>query len=246
MPIVILSLIAVWVVLILIFPPERKDLRIGMAVIEEQVEELPSISKRNFLVALVLLLTLIGFVILPSTLDVDLSLIALIGAVAMFMAGGLNWEDVESKIPWGIILLYGGAISIGIHLADSGGAKWLADLILNMTAGHVFISILLVILISKILTEFMSNTAAVSILLPIGYAVFTESDLPPEMGAMLVALSGGLGFMFLISTPGNLISFTSGYFNQRDLLKAGLVANIVTIIIILLVAYTYWKWIGVW
>jgi sodium-dependent dicarboxylate transporter 2/3/5 len=164
----------------------------------------------------------------------------------MFIAGGMKWEDVETKIPWGIILLYGGAISIGIHLANSGGAAWLAGQVLDITAGREFISILLVIIIAKVLTEFMSNTAAVSILLPLGYAVFTESGMPPEMGAMLVALSGGLGFMFLISTPGNLISFTSGYFNQRDLLKAGFIANLVTIFIIILVAYTYWKWIGVW
>ncbi|MEA3559821.1 MAG: anion permease, partial [Candidatus Thermoplasmatota archaeon] len=59
-------------------------------------------------------------------------------------------------------------------------------------------------------------------------------------------LSGGLAFMFLISTPGNLLSFSSGYFSQKDLVKAGIIANAVTIAVVLLVTYTYWKWIGVW
>jgi sodium-dependent dicarboxylate transporter 2/3/5 len=246
MPVVILSLIAVWIVLMLVFPPEIKDLKMASAIISSEVEDLPPVRGRNVIVVGVLFLIIASFVILPSMWDVELSLIALVGAVVIFLAGGMRWEDVESKIPWGIILLYGGAISIGIHMANSGAANWLAGQVMSLTGGHVFLSILLVILLSKLLTEFMSNTAAVSILLPIGYAVFTESGLPPEMGAMLVALSGGLAFMFLISTPGNLISFSSGYFNQRDLLKAGLIANIVTIGIILLVAYTYWKWIGVW
>jgi len=173
-------------------------------------------------------------------------LVALIGAVFMFIASGIQWKEVESRIPWGIILLYGGAISMGIHLADSGAALFLADRIVSITSGSVFLSILLIILITKVLTEFMSNTAAVSILLPIGFAVFSETGLPPEMGSMPVGLSGGLAFMFLISTPGNLISFSSGYFTQRDLLKVGSLANIATILIMLLISYTYWKWIGVW
>jgi sodium-dependent dicarboxylate transporter 2/3/5 len=170
----------------------------------------------------------------------------LIGGVIIFVIGGMKWEDVESKIPWGIILLYGGAISMGIHLASSGAAEWLSLEVLDLTSGNVFLSILIVVLLTKVLTEFMSNTAAVSILLPIGFAVFTSLGLPPEMGAMLVGLSGGLAFMFLISTPGNLISFSSGYFTQKDLLKAGLAANIVTMTAVMLTAYTYWKLIGVW
>ncbi|MGA1820772.1 MAG: SLC13 family permease [Thermoplasmatota archaeon] len=246
MPVVVLSLLAVWIVLIIVFPSEIKDLRKGKEIIEAEVEELPPVRGKHITVMAVLLVVVLGFILLPTFFDVELSLIALIGAVAIFMAGGMNWDDVENKIPWGIILLYGGAISIGIHMADSGAAHWLAEMLLDATGGHVFLSILLVVLLSKVLTEFMSNTAAVSILLPIGYAVFTETGLPPEMGSMLVALSGGLAFMFLISTPGNLISFSSGYFNQRDLLKAGIIANVVTMGIILLVTYTYWKWIGVW
>jgi sodium-dependent dicarboxylate transporter 2/3/5 len=246
MPVVVFSLIAVWLILIFVFPSEIKNLKKGRMIIQSEVDDLPPFQGKNILVVGVLFLIVVGFIVLPTLWDVELSLIALIGAVVIFMVGGMNWKDVENKIPWGIILLYGGAISIGIHLANSGGAGWLADQVLDLTAGNVFLSIVLIILLSKLLTEFMSNTAAVSILLPIGFAVFTSVGLPPEMGSMLVALSGGLAFMFLISTPGNLISFSSGYFDQKDLIKVGIIANLVTIGIILIVAYTYWKWIGVW
>ncbi len=246
LPLVFLSLILVWLVLIILFPPEIKDLRMGRSVIEEEVKGIPSITRRDFLITVSLLGVVLGFVILPSLLDVELAVIALIGGVAIFIVGGMKWEDVETKIPWGIILLYGGAISMGVHLAGSGAAEWLSLEVLDLTSGSVFLSIIIVVLLSKVMTEFMSNTAAVSILLPIGYAVFTSIGLPPEMGAMLVGLSGGLAFMFLISTPGNLISFSSGYFTQRDLIKAGVVANAVTIAAVIFIAYTYWKIIGVW
>ncbi len=246
LPIVLLSLLLVWIVLIVIFPPEIKDLRKGMAVIEEEVREVPKVRFKDVLIIVVLMFVVLCFVILPSFLEVDLAVIALIGGIAIFLVGGMRWEDVENKIPWGIILLYGGAISMGVHLANSGAAEWLSLEVLKLTSGSVFLSIIIVILLTKVLTEFMSNTAAVSILLPIGFAVFTSVGLPPEMGAMLVGLSGGLAFMFLISTPGNLISFSSGYFTQKDLLKAGIVANLVTMGVVMLIAYTYWKLIGVW
>lgn len=246
LPIVLLSLLLVWIVLIVIFPPEIKDLRKGMAVIEEEVREVPKVRLKDVLIIVVLMSVVLCFVILPSFLEVDLAVIALIGGIAIFLVGGMRWEDVENKIPWGIILLYGGAISMGVHLANSGAAEWLSLEVLKLTSGSVFLSILIVVILTKILTEFMSNTAAVSILLPIGFAVFTSVGLPPEMGAMLVGLSGGLAFMFLISTPGNLISFSSGYFTQKDLLKAGIAANLVTMGVVMLIAYTYWKLIGVW
>ncbi|MFW3147279.1 MAG: SLC13 family permease [Thermoplasmatota archaeon] len=246
MPIVILSLFAVWVVLIMIFPPERIDLKMSKRTIRQEVKELPRLGRRSWLIVVALVLLIVAFIMLPTFWDVEIALIALVGSIILFIMSGMRWDELEAKIPWGIILLYGGAISLGIHLANSGAAVWLAENILEATHGSILISLALLILLTKLLTEIMSNTAAVSILLPIGFAVFTELGLPPEMGAMLVAFSGGLAFMFLISTPGNLISFSSGYFSQKDLFKAGVLANLATIAVILLVAYTYWKMIGVW
>ncbi len=246
LPLVLLSILLVWGMLVLIFPPEMKRIKTIPQVLEDELGGLPPVTGRNLLVSLTLLLIIASFIILPSLFGVDLTLIALIGGVAIFLVGGMRWEDVESRIPWGIILLYGGAITLGVHLIESGGASFLADRIVDITGGSPFLSILLVVILTKLLTEFMSNTAAVSVLLPIGSAVFLAAGLPVEMGAMLVGLSGGLAFMFLISTPGNLISFTSGYFSQKDLLKAGLLVNLVTIAAVFLTAYTYWKLIGVW
>jgi len=245
-PIAVVSILLVWLTLILVFPPEIGSLEQGQELVRKEVEELEPPTITHSAITVVLLITIVCWMVLPQYFGVNLSVIALIGGIAMVMVGGIKWEDIEGKIPWGIILLYGGAISMGVHLADSGGAEWLADQLLSLTAGSVLVTLVLLVLLTKLLTEVMSNTAAVSILLPIAYGVSIGAGLPPELTCMLVGISGGLAFMFLISTPGNLISYSTGYFGQKDLIKVGFAANLITILVVLVMAYTYWKLLGVW
>lgn len=245
-PIVILSLIAVWLLLIIIWPPEIKDLSEGHRLIEEEVAKLPALSPPSIRIIVVLFLCIGMWIFLPHFTSLDLATIALVSGIIIFIAGNMRWKEIENHIPWGIVLFYGGAISLGIQLAESGAASWLADLILKLTTHSPLIVIIIIICLAKLLTEIMSNTAAVSILLPIAYGIAKSIGIPPIMTCMLVGLSGGLAFMFLISTPGNIIAYSTGYFGQRHLLKAGFYANIITVVVLLAVAFTFWKWIGVW
>jgi sodium-dependent dicarboxylate transporter 2/3/5 len=88
----------------------------------------------------------------------------------------------------------------------------------------------------------MSNTGAVAVLLPIGFAIAYElPGISPLLSAMIIALSGGLAFMLIIATPGNAITYSSGYFSTKDLLKAGGVANVACIIILFVIAIVYWR-----
>jgi sodium-dependent dicarboxylate transporter 2/3/5 len=87
----------------------------------------------------------------------------------------------------------------------------------------------------------MSNIGAVAILLPIGFAIATGIEgISPLLASMLIALSGGLAFMLVIATPGNAITYSSGYFSTRDLLKSGIIANIICIAVMFTVAVVYW------
>lgn len=246
LPIAILSIGAVWLILIKIFPTDVDTIDFGRDFVQKEIDHLNGINRNSVLILTILAVAILSWVILPFLIDVSISVIALIAGAAMFIGGRLKWEVVERRIPWGIVLLYGGAISMGIHLAETGAAVWLADRILSMTDGSVFLTILLLILITKILTELMSNTAAVSIVLPVAYGTAMSLDINPLITTMVVGLSGGLAFMFLISTPGNLISYSSGFFSQKDLMKAGIIANIITVLITLTMVFTLWKWFGVW
>ena len=90
------------------------------------------------------------------------------------------------------------------------------------------------------------TTAAVAMMLPIGAGFALELGLDPLLTSMLIGLAGGLAFMLVIATPGNAITYSAGYFNTKDLFKAGLLANLVCILVLFLIAITYWRLIGIW
>ena len=172
--------------------------------------------------------------------ELGLAVIALLGGALLFFTGSISWEDVEKRVPWGVILLYGGAITLGMSLKETGTAQWIVDLIIG-TGNHPYMILLALIVLTIVITNFISNTAAVAMLLPIGLAIASEiPDISPLLSSMTIALSGGLAFMLVIATPGNAITYSAGYFSTRDLLKGGVVANLACIGVIFAVAALYW------
>jgi len=168
--------------------------------------------------------------------------IALLGSSLLFITKTITWKDVEKKVPWGIILLYGGAITLGIGMQQTGAGGWIAQNLFTILSGNPYLVIFGLILFTIILTNVMSNTGAVAVLLPIGFAIANEiPSLSPLLSSMIIALSGGLAFVFIIATPGNAITYSAGYFTTKDLFKAGSIANIICVFIIFAIAIIYWK-----
>jgi len=168
--------------------------------------------------------------------------IALMGSMLLFFTGSLSWKDVEERVPWGIILLYGGAITLGVSMKETGAAGWITEGVVSVIGSNPYAIILVLILLTIVMTNFISNTAAVAMLLPIGFAIATEiPGVSPLFAAMAIALSGGLAFVLVIATPGNAITYSSGYFSVRDLLRAGVIANLACIGVLFVVAVVYWR-----
>ena len=242
MPVVFIALPLVWIVLNFSFPLKIKDIIPAKNEIQKQVEETGKMSKQELKVLGILILTIFLWIFATSEKYYSLAVIAVLGGVLLFITGTINWKDVEQRVPWGIILLYGGAITLGLGIQDQQAGEWIANGIFNMASDNLLIVIFAMILFTVLLTNIMSNMAAVAILLPIGFSVALKVDgLGPELASMIVALSGGLAFMFVISTPGNAITYSSGYFSTKDLLRAGVVANLICIVILFAVAIIYWK-----
>jgi sodium-dependent dicarboxylate transporter 2/3/5 len=176
---------------------------------------------------------------------VGLAVIAMAVAVMLFLTKSISWRDAEKKLPWSIIFLYGGAITIGKALSDTGGAKFLADNAIGIAGGSPYLMILIIILATKVLTELMSNAAATAVILPIALTTMQEINYPPMVAVFVVTLSSGLAFMLPISTPGNAIVYSSGYISIRDLLKAGFWLDLIGIIVFMTIGLAYWKLIGI-
>jgi sodium-dependent dicarboxylate transporter 2/3/5 len=240
MPIVIISLPLVWLVLQFAFPIELKDITRAKNEIQKQVSIAGKISKKETLVFLILIATVLMWVFLSHNIYFGLAVVAIFGAFLLFLTGCISWKDVEKRVPWGIILLYGGAITLGIGIQKTGAGGWIANQLFQTAGVNIYVVILVMIILTVLLTNIMSNIGAVALLLPIGLAIAPEIGINPLFTSMIIALSGGLAFMLVIATPGNAITYSSGYFSTKDLFKAGVLANIICIVIVFLVAVIYW------
>ncbi len=242
MPIVFIALPLVWIVLQISFPIEIKNITTAKREINNQVSIAGKMGKYEIVVSCILGLTVILWIFFSSPQYFGLAVIAILGSILLFFTGCITWKDVEKRVPWGIILLYGGAITLGIGMQKTGAGTWIAHLIFDVAGNNPYLVIFLLIIFTILLTNMMSNVGAVAILLPIGIAIATEiPGVSPLLASLIIALSGGLAFMFIIATPGNAIAYSSGYFSSKDLLKSGVVANIICIGVIFTVAIIYWK-----
>ena len=242
MPIVFIALPIVWLILQISFPIKVKNIATAKTEINRQVSRSGRMGRYEITVMCIMILTVILWIFVSSPGYFSLAVIAILGSILLFFTGSITWKDVEQRVPWGLVLLYGGAITLGVGMQKTGAGAWIAHQLFAVAGDNPYLVILGLIIFTILLTEIMSNVAAVAILLPIGVAISTEiPGISPLLASMLIALSGGLAFMFVIATPGNAIAYSSGYFSIRNLLRAGVVANIACIGVIFLVAVIYWK-----
>jgi sodium-dependent dicarboxylate transporter 2/3/5 len=242
MPVVFITFPVVWLVLNFSFPIEITTIENVKQELLQQKAQIGRLTRSELTVIGIVALTIVLWVFFTFPPYFGLAVIALTGSVLLFFTGKISWRDVEERVPWGIILLYGGAITLGVGMQKTGAGAWMAYQIFEAVGSNAYLVIIGLIVLTIVLTEFMSNVAAVAILLPIGLSVAAEvPGVSPLLAAMIIALSGGLAFMLVISTPGNAIAYSSGYFSTRDLLRAGVWSNICCILIIFGVAVVYWK-----
>ncbi len=237
MPVVLVALPVVWFILQMVFPVEITDISRAKTEIEKQVRTVGTLQGTELLVLSIVVITIVLWVFFSSPEFLGLAVIAIIGSVLLFFTGCVTWKDVEQRVPWGLILLYGGAITLGNGMRVTGAGAWLSHLLLEGVGGNILLVILVLILVTVFLTNMMSNVGAVAILLPFGLAVAGEiASLSAVFTCLLIALSGGLAFMLVIATPGNAITYSSGFFSTRDLFRAGGIATVACIGIIFCIA----------
>lgn len=240
-PVVIVSLPIVWFIVIKLYPLEvkKREMKEVKDNLKNQVRELGSFSRGEILTTLVFVSTIVLWVFFSTTIGV--AIISLIGAISLFFFNLMTWEDVEKRVPWGIILLYGGAITLGVSLTKTGAAEWIAVNIASLSGGNPIILLALIVLTGFTLTNLMSNTAAVAVLLPVGLEIAIQGGLNEVITAFAIALSGGGALLLVISTPSAAIAYSTGYFSTRDLIKTGSTLMIFLIVIILTFSLTYWQ-----
>jgi sodium-dependent dicarboxylate transporter 2/3/5 len=242
-PVVLLGVLVTPVVLRLSFAREEVPFAAAREVLEQEVVRLGRLKREHWVTLAIVGLTIAAWILFGGR-QIDLAIIALLGAVALFGADVLRWEHAERHIHWNIVLMYGGAIALGVLLDRSGAAKWLLD----VTLGDVSISPLVAVagaaVVTLILSEFMSNAAAVAAVLPLAFTLGDRVGASPIAMCLATSFGAGLDFMFPISTAPNTIVFSSGYLRIRDFIKAGAIMTLGCILILIVVIKYWWPVIG--
>ena len=234
LPVTLIMLPVLWLIITTVHKPES---------FAAPKLEAPGKMNRNELIVLsIILLTLL---ILLTVRQWGIAVAVIIGAVLLFVFNILNWRDIEKSMPWGIILLYGGAMTLGKGLQITGASEWLASSIVGVIGTNPYLILLILLIITVLMTELMSHAAAVALMLPIGAGMASVSGMSVLVVSMAIALAGGFGYALLMGTPGNIMTYSTGYFRQKDILKTGIVADMVGVAVVFLMATLLWPLMGV-
>jgi len=168
------------------------------------------------------------------------TIISLIGAVSLFAIplnfkkGNfvLEWNDT-SKLAWGILLLFGGGLALAKGMASSGLVALITD---TIAAGefNILATVSLLIVLMLFMTELMSNVALVAVLAPVVAGIAIGLNIPILNLLIPVTMASSCAFMLPMATPPNAIVFASGYVKVNQMVKAGVVLNVIAVVLLIL------------
>ncbi|MEJ2070551.1 MAG: anion permease, partial [Syntrophobacterales bacterium] len=170
--------------------------------------------------------------------------IVLIATLAFFLTKTLTIEDLEA-IPWNIILLFGGAMSIGFCLWQTGAAEWMAVHWLTMFLGAYWLGFVLAIAFFVLMmTNFIMNVAAIAISLPVSLVVAKYLSVAPHVILFASLVTAGMPFILLIGAAPNAIAYESKQFTTGEFFGFGWIPNIVLMVVLGIFCFFIWPMMG--
>jgi len=237
--------------------PKKFNLTEAKSVIQDQIIALGKISYEEKTVLAVFGLVCFSwitrsFLLAPLLPALDDTIIALLGVMLLLLLPSsgksepkgriLDWKTAE-QIPWGVLILFGGGLALAEGFKETGLASWIGQHLSLIEGVSFFVLLLIIIAAVNFLTEVTSNVATASMLLPILASVAIKLDVHP-FGLMVGAtLAASCAFMLPVATPPNAVVFGPGYLKIKDMVKAGLWLNIISIILLTLMVYYILPWL---
>ena len=170
------------------------------------------------------------------------SLVAMTAIVMLGISRVVEWKDIDKTTDWGVLLLFGGGICLSNVLKATGASVFLAHSLSGLLeqAGLFFV-FLIVVAFVVFLTEFASNTASAALLVPIFVSIAEVLGISPVILSVLIGVAASCAFMLPVATPPNAIVFGSGHIKQREMMKVGVIVNIVCIVTLAIFAWLFWR-----
>ncbi|MEX0904993.1 MAG: DASS family sodium-coupled anion symporter [Balneolaceae bacterium] len=248
-PVVILGLPVIFYTLAnIIYPVRIESLPGGRDYILDEMKRLGSISKPEIMVAIIFGTVGVLWITRPLLTDAIPGLsdagIAIFGALLLFLIPVdlkkatflLRWKDAE-KLPWGVLILFGGGLSLAGAIQRTGLAEWVGGYFGILSGWHVILIIFIISLVIIMFTELASNSATAAAFLPVIGSVAIALGYDPMLFAIPVAMVASCAFMLPVATPPNAIVYGSGIMTIPEMAKAGLLLNLFFAILISALTY---------
>lgn len=241
-PAVLTILVTGYVVLAIAFPIEKNTAAPAEDFLRKRSRKLGLVSGRERLIGLIMAFTIAAWVFYGR--QYGLAEISLLSVVALFSFKLITWRQIEENVNWGVLLMYGGAIALGSTLTKSGATLWIASRVLSHGEISEFGLLALLSTMSVFLTEAVSNSAVVSILMPLGLALAENLGYGAKAITYAIAMPSGLAFTLPMATPALALAYSSGYLRVKHAAFVAVVFNFIAIAIFLLTIKLYWPLIG--
>lgn len=248
-PIVIVMLPLTWWWLSRVFPTKNLSLSGVDEVLDQELESMGPMSREEKVVLAVFLLTAFCWMLRPwikkwTGIPLTDTNIAIGGALLLFafprsLKEGrfvLDWQ-VSRKMPWGILLLFGGGLALASGFKQTGLARAIGQSVSGLSGVSIWWVVLLVTVMVVFLTELTSNTATTATFLPVMAAVAIGMKQPPLLLLIPVCISASMAFMMPVATPPNAIVFAYEDLKLKDMVKAGFGLNVIAITVVFVVVY---------
>jgi sodium-dependent dicarboxylate transporter 2/3/5 len=231
------------------FTFKQKSFPGGRAEINKQLKSLGKVSYEEKMVLIVFLGTAIAWITRSFFLqkfipNLDDTIIAVIAGILLFIIPAskdknrklITWPEAV-KLPWGILLLFGGGLALAQGFKTSGLAEWIGGQMTLLEGASLFVLLLVLIAAVNFLTEITSNLATTAMILPILAPLALVIDVHPFLLMVGATVAASCAFMLPVATPPNAVVFGSGYLKIPDMVKAGIWMNIISIILLSLIVF---------
>ena len=224
------------------FIPEYSQLDSGVRKLSIQVAKSRKMTGRNTVAALIFFLVFLGWVFFSES--IGLGTIALTGVLAYMIGGFVRWEDLNRNTHWGVIILFGATVSLGVNIKATGAANWLANQVINLFGELMetfpFVSDAIVVLMTTTLANVLSSSATVAVLGPVTLNMGSD----PMHSGLVTAIASAFGYFTAVAAPACTIVYSSGMVKAVDFLKVGWKVGIMSMILLVIYVNTYWLFIN--
>ncbi|HZK17784.1 MAG TPA: DASS family sodium-coupled anion symporter [Clostridia bacterium] len=232
-----------------VFKPEINDLKEAVDTIKREMAEDGPMTTKGKMALAIFILVLAAWITMSE--HIGLGNIAIMGAIVAMILGLVDWDYLQQKTMWGVVILYAGAISLGKMLETTGAALWLAEKLLSVvsslgiTEGLPLVGAICAI--TSFTTNCMADGPTVAVLGPIFLKVATLADTSPFAVGIATSVSSAFAYLLIIGTPANAIVYGSGFLKAGDYLKAGSVLFLISLVFLVFVFVgVWWKVLGIW